>query len=1475
MGGADVRVKTQNLAYDRNPRLLAALGTTLILFCFALPAHGAPVFGEEFDLRQPDGTFVPVLIWGDEYYQVVESLDGYTLVRDPQTQVICYATLSPDKTELLSTGLRVYSVTNDVLTVEPHLRIKPEAARVQTFEARKEFILGERQTLAAYGVKTVTPPSTGDVEGICLIVDFPDEAGTIAASEIDDYCNQVGYTGFGNNGSIYDYFNAVSNGALRYTNYVPAVYYTAANIKSYYDNPTEAAGPKARELMAEALNWLETSGHDFSQNDANGDGYIDAINCFYAGVTSSGWAMGLWPHASSMTWSADGVTTYRYQVTGMGTSPSIGAFCHENGHMLLQWPDLYDYGGDSRGVGRFCIMCNNGSTNPQHPCAYLKLKAGWATATTLSTPQTGLSVTAESNSFYKLPHPALSNEYYLIENRQSANRDSILPDSGLAIWHIDESGDNDNQEMTPASHYEVTLVQADGRWDFENNVNYGDNGDLFDAASKDECGPLTSPHSNWWAGNESTFDVHSISANGTTMTFDFGAPADSGLRVTSGEDFDISGPEGGPFAPASKIYRLTNTNTSPIDWSADSVAAWLDFSSVSGSLSPGASVDITIALNSNADAMSAGEHTGLIVFSDVTNSVDYTRGALLTAYGASGMTWDAINSPQALNAPFSAHLSAVDKLGHVVTAYAGNAALTAQNVTDSIQVGTAFTTRSTPLKTTSHDVRMECIFLASEIGASGPVLSLSLYVAAAPGQKLENWTIRLQHTTQEEFPPYLFHGSGWTTVYQDDVELTAGAWNTCVFTAPFAYNGTDNLLIDFSFNNSSSSPTDGTVRFSSLQAGAFRSLYGYANSTLGDPLTWSGTVSASYTTHATPNILLDFGESLPVTPPTAPFTSGQWNDDVTVTQPGASVRLVATNAGMLTAVSNTFLMYDPGAPSVASATRASANPTNAASVDFALTFSENVTGVDISDFALTASGLTGANVSAVNGADDTYTVSVTTGSGDGTLRLDVIDDDSIISATDSTPLGGAGAGNGGFTLGETYAIDKTPPAVSVDFLTTNDTAPPLSGTVDDSAAAISVTVNGQTHPATNQGGGTWTLADDTLSPLADGTYDVMAEASDAAGNIGSDMSADELTIDATAPAVDISAPSASITTTGPVTYTVTYTGADAVTLSNGDVTLNSTGDATGIATVSGSDNVTRTVTINNISGNGALDISLAANTASDNASNSAPAAGPSEAFQVDNTAIAVHISPPSATIANTGPVSFIVTYENVTSVSLTSGSIALNSTGNANANVAVGPAVKAEQTLQYLVTLSSITGSGALGISIAAGTATDDLSNSVPAAGPSATFDVDNTHPSVDSIVLSTTKGLTASFDVAFTEPVSGVDLGDYVLTTTGAVSGASLINVTGTGAMYTLTVDTGSGNGTIRPDVTDDDSIVDYAGNALGGPGAGNGDFTAGDAYQMATVPIEWRWAIAAVLIVSLAMFASIRRRRSLNHPARNAPRR
>jgi hypothetical protein len=119
-----------------------------------------------------------------------------------------------------------------------------------------------------------------------------------------------------------------------------------------------------------------------------------------------------------------------------------------------------------------------------------------------------------------------------------------------------------------------------------------------------------------------------------------------------------------------------------------------------------------------------------------------------------------------------------------------------------------------------------------------------------------------------------------------------------------------------------------------------------------------------------------------------------------------------------TPASSTWVI-DLTAPTVVSSLRANTSPTNAAIVDFTLTFSEDVTGVAASDFALTKTGtISGASVTGVSGGPIIYTVSVSTGSGNGTITLDV-----PVSAI-ITDLAGNPLVSLPYTGGETYTISK-------------------------------------------------------------------------------------------------------------------------------------------------------------------------------------------------------------------------------------------------------------------------------------------------------------------------------------------------------------------------------------------------------------------------------------------------------------------
>jgi len=100
-------------------------------------------------------------------------------------------------------------------------------------------------------------------------------------------------------------------------------------------------------------------------------------------------------------------------------------------------------------------------------------------------------------------------------------------------------------------------------------------------------------------------------------------------------------------------------------------------------------------------------------------------------------------------------------------------------------------------------------------------------------------------------------------------------------------------------------------------------------------------------------------------------------------------------------VSQSFSIISP--PTVVSLVRAVPNPTMADSVTYTLTFSEEVSGVTSGNFAVTTGGaLTGATVGAISGSGTTWTVTVNTGRGTGSLHLDVVNGTGITTGSGVT-----------------------------------------------------------------------------------------------------------------------------------------------------------------------------------------------------------------------------------------------------------------------------------------------------------------------------------------------------------------------------------------------------------------------------------------------------------------------------------------
>jgi M6 family metalloprotease-like protein len=558
----------------------------LIMGLSAPLAFSAPYHGDTLTLGQPDGTTVKVRCWGDEFYHRVESLDGYTLTQDPQTRWIQYARLSDDGKDFISTGVNyVQAVTGSAspsaksqgaaaaansladatLDVPKHLDLT-EADRRLRRESNRSLLGGAAEspkstapskaksgTLSA--VAAAAPPTVGNILGLTLLIDFPDNRATVPLADIDNFLNQTGYTGGGNNGSVHDYYYDVSGGKLNYKNSV-AAYYTSRNNEAYYTDPAIPYGQRARELIKEALDNLEAHGFDFSTLSLDESNNIRAINAFYAGYRVNAWAQGIWPHQGGMygDFNADGVHSGVYEITDIGSAPSLGTFCHENGHMLFGWPDLYDTGYESNGVGNYDLMAYyGGSNNPVPPDPYLRALVGWETVTVIPsvTVPAIYTHTANTTSTFRYNNPAKDNEFFLIESRLKTGRNTFLPDEGLLIWHIDQFGYNGNEQRTPDSHYQVSVEQADGSFDLERGMGYGKQGDLFRAGYKSEFADWTLPDSKWWAGDSSGLNVVDVGPLGPSMSFtvqrgqlrssDIGNPGQAGSTSQAGDVITVKG----------------------------------------------------------------------------------------------------------------------------------------------------------------------------------------------------------------------------------------------------------------------------------------------------------------------------------------------------------------------------------------------------------------------------------------------------------------------------------------------------------------------------------------------------------------------------------------------------------------------------------------------------------------------------------------------------------------------------------------------------------------------------------------------------------------------------------------------------------------------------------------------------------------------------------------------------------------------
>ncbi|TDU81022.1 subtilase family protein [Prosthecobacter fusiformis] len=286
--------------------------------------------------------------------------------------------------------------------------------------------------------------------------------------------------------------------------------------------------------------------------------------------------------------------------------------------------------------------------------------------------------------------------------------------------------------------------------------------------------------------------------------------------------------------------------------------------------------------------------------------------------------WNPTPPAVARGVPFPVRVTAVDENDIPLARYESRTPLTAQVEQPETLTGTGTYPWVFPLSTNYHDARTQCIYTPAEAGPAGRLTALALEVNLPPGQTLTQFTIRLRHTTKTDYlnGGLTWESTDWTTVHTGDETLTTPGWTWFVFSTPFDYDGTSNLMVDFSFNNSDYS-TDGTTR--TTITSDYRTLAFRTDSIYGDPQTWTDTNPESLAYNGLPNLRLQRADvEIPLSPETSgPYLFSSWSGQITLLENGQALRLKAKDpddpsifglSSLINVVEVADFMIDPEPP---------------------------------------------------------------------------------------------------------------------------------------------------------------------------------------------------------------------------------------------------------------------------------------------------------------------------------------------------------------------------------------------------------------------------------------------------------------------------------------------------------------------------------------------------------------------------------
>ena len=396
--------------------------------------------------------------------------------------------------------------------------------------------------------------------------------------------------------------------------------------------------------------------------------------------------------------------------------------------------------------------------------------------------------------------------------------------------------------------------------------------------------------------------------------------------------FDASTPEGntgtGQLQFSVQLSKKPGAGLSVRYTTVDgSARAGVDYQAVAGVLNFGSGVtNMVVTVPVVRNTQPELDKTLSVQLSDPQGASLVRTQALGTIVNDDGVgvvdhfTWTGLGATQVLNQPFPATVTAYDYFNTVISSFNAGVTFTcfSGGGQETSTIGGGGTTFYFPFLTYYQDSRSTVLYTAAELKGGRRIGALALNVTTPPSGTLTRWTIRMKHTAQSTVAS-TFDNTGWTTVYQRNESIPATGWATFTFTTPFDYNGTDNLLIDFSYYNTASGSGFGYVTATNIGVSS-RGLYGYCTG-CGDPLLFDSGVSPSHLTSTVIPVvrLTSVSGDMPMSPVVSGnFTNGVWAGNLRVQVAGEGLRLGAADTSQHRGYSSplTILPYEDLAVSV-------------------------------------------------------------------------------------------------------------------------------------------------------------------------------------------------------------------------------------------------------------------------------------------------------------------------------------------------------------------------------------------------------------------------------------------------------------------------------------------------------------------------------------------------------------------------------